>query len=426
MKKKRKNIIVSIQLFFECHSLEVSKEVINVESNQKRRRRESIFSIFSISIFSFSFFSSIDASLKKRNKKKISKLIAFRKKFRSSVINRQKIRALKTKKLNLENDRHELILMKRWLCDYIDCSNQNHHCYQSFDENDKHYKLYNDHIFSWNASISASDAIVDSLSLELKSRLYLMKNKKKKIDKKRDLKLNADQSSSATSIQSSSATSIQSSSVTSIQSSHMHAISTNITLLAIFLSYNFQHYSSSFYQSIMSSIMHSYQQSSMHLSYQQVYQFSQSSLSSSSSSSSSSQSTNKSTSETPTIDRIFLSSSVRIDDDVDDLIQEFIYWQISKNFQRKNILMKVKNKLHNEMFELKNIHSINDDVWSKLQISIELRRRLKRDVKFFRSIVKQNRKRLSSKSAHSFSYFSHRLRSSLDDLVDAALLNEQM
>ena len=408
LKEKRKNITVSIQLFFECLSLEAVKEVVDVESNEidskkKRRRRGSTFSDSSSTTPSTS--SSTDAPPKKKSKTKAtSKLIALKsaskvKKSKSSATSRQKIRAMKAKKL-----RHGLALMKRWLCDYTGCSNRNHHCYQPFGEDGKHYKLYNDHISSWYASISTGDATVDSPPPELKSRLYLMKNRKEETGKKRGLNLNADNVDAVQPL------------ATPIQLSNIHAAPTNSTPFATFLPYNFtsnfqpylppyqQQYPWPFYHPTMPPYqqqypwpfyhptMPPYQQSPMHLPYQQVYQLPQPSLSPSPPPSPPPppppQSTNKPTSETPTFDRLPPSSPVRIDGDADDLVQEFIDWQISKNPQREDILMEVKNKLHNEMFELEDIHSANDEVWFQLQIPIGLGRRLRRDVKSFRLIVK--------------------------------------
>lgn len=62
--------------------------------------------------------------------------------------------------------------MKRWLCDYADCFNQNHHCWQPQDEDHQHYKLFNNHIIRWNKAIIKHDVIVEYPPFDLKERLF--------------------------------------------------------------------------------------------------------------------------------------------------------------------------------------------------------------------------------------------------------------
>jgi hypothetical protein len=114
---------------------------------------------------------------------------------------------------------------------------------------------------------------------------------------------------------------------------------------------NFLNSFSSFYQSISSSMISSSSISSLSIS-----------------SSSSSRNNN----------------SMQIDENANHLMLEYINWQTRKQLIKTNILRTIHTKLHEEMYELKNIRHFKDDNWKQMNVSIDLKKRLSRDVKTFR------------------------------------------
>ena len=78
------------------------------------------------------------------------------------------------------------VLMKRWLCDFVECFNRNHYYWQFQNENNRHYKLWFDHINRWNRAISQHDVTIKNSFNDLKKRLYVYvyaHQKKKTIEK---------------------------------------------------------------------------------------------------------------------------------------------------------------------------------------------------------------------------------------------------
>ncbi len=75
---------------------------------------------------------------------------------------------------------------------------------------------------------------------------------------------------------------------------------------------------------------------------------------------------------------------MQIDEDANHLMLEFINWQTRKQLTKTNILRTIHTKLHEEMYKLKNIRHFKNDNWRQMNVSIDLKRRLSRDVKTFR------------------------------------------
>jgi hypothetical protein len=64
---------------------------------------------------------------------------------------------------------------------------------------------------------------------------------------------------------------------------------------------------------------------------------------------------------------------MQIDKDANQWMFKYINWQTSKQLIRANILRTTHTKLHEEMYELKNIRHFKDDVWDKMSVSINLK-----------------------------------------------------
>lgn len=226
--------------------------------------------------------------------------------------------------------------MKRWLCDYIKCSNRTHYCWQSNDELNKHYKLFNDMIIEWNQAIEKDETIVEHSSQSLKIKLYIMyetqddsKEKSKKTASTEEV-LSASISATMTSAaMTSAAMTLLSWSVSSWSS-----------MLAIFSSYQMS--TSTWNMSEFQTIMQYYQQSSSSSSVQQQQ------LSSLLSSDQQQQSMmQQQSSQRSLITKLIscsftmnkfrqttsqsLSSLVQMQDDDDKILLKYMIWQINQN-----------------------------------------------------------------------------------------------
>ena len=80
----------------------------------------------------------------------------------------------------------------------------------------------------------------------------------------------------------------------------------------------------------------------------------------------------------------------------DDLIYEYINWQMQRQFNRFKSLKMIYSKLKKKMYELKNIRRFKNENWKKIEISVKLKKRLIRNIKLFRLKFEQWRQRTSS------------------------------
>ena len=90
------------------------------------------------------------------------------------------------------------------------------------------------------------------------------------------------------------------------------------------------------------------------------------------------------------------SSSMQIKKNFNDLIYEYINWQMQKQFNRFESLKMIYNKLKKKMYELKNIRRFKNENWKKIEIFIKLKKRLTRNIKLFRLKFEQQKQRISS------------------------------
>ena len=128
---------------------------------------------------------SIDIIFRKKFKRKTTKHKINKKKI-NFVIKKQKKKIKKQRRLNKKIKNHDHVLMKRWLCDFVECFNRSHYCWQFQNENNRHYKLWFNHISRWNRIISQHDVTIEDLFNDLKKRLYVYvyaHQKKKTIEK---------------------------------------------------------------------------------------------------------------------------------------------------------------------------------------------------------------------------------------------------
>ncbi len=265
-------------------------------------------------------------------------------------------------------------------------------------DDNHHYKLFNDYITRWNDAINQKLTTMKSLSSDLKERLFLF-DEKQRLIKKKNRKMsqknafNSKNVKTSQNFQSSVSVFIEAFALVSFSIDQqiellqqLQQLVQAFTTQQILQTYRFSHESSHSYvqQFSLSMLTFSHElyfssfllSNSIHSAYSisssnflnSLSSFYQSTSSSSISSSSSSRNSN----------------SMQIDEDANHLMLEYINWQTRKQFARTNILRTIHTKLHEEMYELKNIRHFKDDNWRQMNVSIDLRRRLSRDVKTFR------------------------------------------
>ena len=81
---------------------------------------------------------------------------------------------------------------------------------------------------------------------------------------------------------------------------------------------------------------------------------------------------------------------------LDDLIYEYINWQMQRQPNRIESLKMIYSKLKKKMYELKNIRRFKNENWKKIEISIKLKKRLTRNIKLFRLKFEQRKQRIPS------------------------------